>query len=234
MFCMLHRYASCEQAWKTKNWRWKGRSKIHSIHLRLKGWCLSHLVLKLASSYLVNLWGVLEMFSYEGYPRPPMELQQYFYNSPVGSYTFWFLVKTLGLMGFTPAFTKIIGFSIQMIGVDILHIFHLGVGRDLCGSAIKELAAKRGYWAGGTQEARLQMATRSWSTLQSSMGIQWLWVNCAKPASTGNRMSSLNWNQRDSTRLLHFDGFFGKPRTKTLAMTCLPLLLDIDFCIFHF
>lgn len=47
-----------------------------------------------------------------------------------------------------------------MLGVDILHIWHLGVGRDLCGTAIKILATKRGYWRGRTQELRLQTATQ--------------------------------------------------------------------------
>ena len=47
-----------------------------------------------------------------------------------------------------------------MLGVDLLQIFHLGVGRDLCGSAIRILASKRGYWRGRTQELRLQTATQ--------------------------------------------------------------------------
>ena len=59
-----------------------------------------------------------------------------------------------------PTLTGLIGFNIQMLGVDLLHIFHLGVGRDLCGSVIKILASKRGYWRGGTQEQRLKTATR--------------------------------------------------------------------------
>ena len=47
-----------------------------------------------------------------------------------------------------------------MLGVDLLHIFHLGVGRDLCGSAIRIMASKRGYWRGRTQEQRLKTATQ--------------------------------------------------------------------------
>ena len=59
-----------------------------------------------------------------------------------------------------PSLTGILGFSIKMIGVDILHIWHLGVGRDLCASAIKILTCKRGYWRGRNQEERLKVATQ--------------------------------------------------------------------------
>ena len=59
-----------------------------------------------------------------------------------------------------PTLSDTLGFSVDQLGVDILHIFHLGVGRDLCGSAIKLLASKRGYWNGRTQEARLRFATK--------------------------------------------------------------------------
>jgi len=59
-----------------------------------------------------------------------------------------------------PSLTSVLGFSLKMIGVDILHIWHLGVGRDLCASAIRILASKRGYWRGRNQEERLKTATQ--------------------------------------------------------------------------
>ena len=59
-----------------------------------------------------------------------------------------------------PTLAGLLGFNIQMLGVDLLHIFHLGCGRDLCGSAIRIMASKRGYWRGRTQEDRLKTATQ--------------------------------------------------------------------------
>ena len=59
-----------------------------------------------------------------------------------------------------PSLTGILGFSLRMLGVDLLHIFHLGVGRDLVASAIRILASKRGYWRGRNQEERLKFATQ--------------------------------------------------------------------------
>lgn len=47
-----------------------------------------------------------------------------------------------------------------MLGVDLLHIFHLGVGRDLCASAIRLLLSNRNFWRGRNQEERLHLATR--------------------------------------------------------------------------
>ena len=60
----------------------------------------------------------------------------------------------------TPSLAGVVGFYPYMLSIDILHAFHLGVGRDLCASAIKILVMKRGYWRGRNQEARLQTATQ--------------------------------------------------------------------------
>lgn len=58
-----------------------------------------------------------------------------------------------------PALACVDGFSLKMLSVDILHAYHLGCGRDMCGSCIKFLAARAGYWPGRNQEERLESAT---------------------------------------------------------------------------
>ena len=45
------------------------------------------------------------------------------------------------------------------MGVDLLHILNLGVLRDLCGSALKLLSAKRGYFPGRNVGKRLHALT---------------------------------------------------------------------------
>lgn len=53
-----------------------------------------------------------------------------------------------------------VGFEEVMIGPDVLHVFHLRVGRDLLGSALRVLVAER-YWPGSNIEHRLAYATAS-------------------------------------------------------------------------
>ena len=60
----------------------------------------------------------------------------------------------------TPSLAKTIGFSVAMLGVDLLHIWYLGVGRDLCASAIRILARCRWYWHGNNVDSRLDFATQ--------------------------------------------------------------------------
>ena len=57
-----------------------------------------------------------------------------------------------------PEFTQLRGFDINMISIDMLHCFHLGIGRDLVGSAFKTLVAIR-FWAGTSIEKSLARAT---------------------------------------------------------------------------
>ena len=59
-----------------------------------------------------------------------------------------------------PALADVDGFTMRMLSIDLLHAFHLGVGRDLCGSAIRIFASQRwGIWSGSNIEARLEFAT---------------------------------------------------------------------------
>lgn len=53
------------------------------------------------------------------------------------------------------------GFHLRMVQVDLLHVFYLGVGRDLLGSALKVLIQKRALFQGRTIELRLKRASCS-------------------------------------------------------------------------
>ena len=59
-----------------------------------------------------------------------------------------------------PALSKLPGFSIRMLAIDILHVFHLGCGRDIIGSAIRVLARLR-FWRGGNLDQQLAAASVS-------------------------------------------------------------------------
>lgn len=54
-----------------------------------------------------------------------------------------------------PVFGAMIGFHLQLIGIDMLHVFHLGIGRDLCGTALKILVQRRDFFYGSNLEKRL-------------------------------------------------------------------------------
>ena len=74
----------------------------------------------------------------------------------------------------TPSLAKTMGFCLTMIGIDLLHIWYLGVGRDLCASAIYLLARNRRYWQGSNVEKRLDFATQrlKWFASQNGLKLQ--------------------------------------------------------------
>ena len=51
------------------------------------------------------------------------------------------------------------GFDVKFIHADILHIYHLGTGRDLVGSALVHMLERRGIFEGSNIAARLASAT---------------------------------------------------------------------------
>ena len=57
-----------------------------------------------------------------------------------------------------PAFSSLPGFDIRMLGLDILHLFHLGTGRDLVGSTMK-VFCNAGVFTGSNIEKKLGMAS---------------------------------------------------------------------------
>ena len=65
----------------------------------------------------------------------------------------------------TPAFLQLKGFDVKMLAIDMLHCWHLGIGRDLVGSAVKTLVRLRD-WPGTSIEKSLGRATlclRRWA-----------------------------------------------------------------------
>ena len=58
-----------------------------------------------------------------------------------------------------PSFMDLPGFSLRLLAPDLLHIFHIGVARDLIGSALRVLTLTNVLFAGRTQVLRLRTAT---------------------------------------------------------------------------
>ena len=58
----------------------------------------------------------------------------------------------------TPELSKLPGFSLRMLALDTLHIFHLGIGRDLVGSILRVLCTLR-FWVGNNLDQRLASAS---------------------------------------------------------------------------
>lgn len=59
-----------------------------------------------------------------------------------------------------PAMSGLIGFSEKLIALDLLHVFHLGVARDLCGTGFKLLCKGRDYYSGSKIDKRLLQLTK--------------------------------------------------------------------------
>ena len=61
-----------------------------------------------------------------------------------------------------PAFAELRGFDLKMVAIDMLHCFHLGIGRDLIGSAVKTLVRLR-YWPIEKSLAHATLSLRRWA-----------------------------------------------------------------------
>ena len=59
--------------------------------------------------------------------------------------------------------------SLALVGIDLLHVLHLGVLRDLCGSAIKVLVKSRGYFQGSSIPRRFKSLSRELKAFSRSM-----------------------------------------------------------------
>ena len=83
------------------------------------------------------------------------------------------------------------------MGIDILHVLHLGVLRDLCGSCIKVLLRKRGYYSGSKLGARFRQFTRDLR----------IWAKATKTKLQLKRVkkSTVNWKS-DACPELHAKG----------------------------
>ena len=61
--------------------------------------------------------------------------------------------------GDRPHYADLIGFHISMVFPDLLHVYHLGVGRDMLGSILRSVLSEPHVFAGPTIDDRFQSAT---------------------------------------------------------------------------
>ena len=69
-----------------------------------------------------------------------------------------------------PSLSMLPGFQLQMLSIDILHVFHLGCGRDIIGSTIRVLARQR-FWRGSNLDQQLAAASVSLKAYASENGL---------------------------------------------------------------
>ena len=66
-----------------------------------------------------------------------------------------------------PSYSRLLGYSDKMISGDLLHIWHLGTGRDLAASALVYMLKKQLVFAGPSLDQRLAQATlqlKAWAS----------------------------------------------------------------------
>ena len=71
-----------------------------------------------------------------------------------------------------PCLARVWGWSISLVGVDLLHVLHLGVLRDLCGSALKVLIKDKHYYNGNTIAKRFRTLTRELKSFVKANRLQ--------------------------------------------------------------
>ena len=74
---------------------------------------------------------------------------------------FWRTLYTDEPWTIAPAYSGLKGYDSRMVMPDILHVWHLGVGRDLAGSAIVFMIKETDIFQGANQQERLHSATMS-------------------------------------------------------------------------
>ncbi|CAE7346366.1 unnamed protein product, partial [Symbiodinium pilosum] len=74
---------------------------------------------------------------------------------------FWRTLYTDEPWTIAPAYSGLKGYDLRMVMPDILHVWHLGVGRDLAGSAIVFMIKETDIFQGANQQERLHSATMS-------------------------------------------------------------------------
>ena len=89
----------------------------------------------------------------------------------------------------TPEFAHLSGLDLRMISVDLLHVFHLGVGRDLIGSVLRILATEKFFRPGGNLENQLAAASNSLRQFAKSNKINLALKKLSK--------ANLNWKSQD-------------------------------------
>lgn len=91
-----------------------------------------------------------------------------------------------------PVLTELAGFDIRMAHPDLLHCWHLGVGRDLLGAALKVLI-KSQYFPGRTHKQRLAAATSSLKRFVKNHKLSFSKKKLSKPM--------MNWTSHEFPEL---------------------------------
>jgi len=97
-----------------------------------------------------------------------------------------------------PPFSLLPGFNLRMIGVDILHAWHLGVCRDLIGSVLRVLSKLKIFRRGGNLEDQLSAASSSLRNFAKSRRLS---LNLRRLSK-----SNLNWRS-DAYPEAHCKGY---------------------------
>ena len=71
-----------------------------------------------------------------------------------------------------PALMKLVGFSVRMVSLDIMHAFHLGIGRDIVGASIKILCKSKNHFLGRNIALRLSQLMKECKAYAQRHGLQ--------------------------------------------------------------
>ena len=105
----------------------------------------------------------------------------------------------------TPAYALLDGFNIRQIFPDLLHVWHLGVCRDLIGSACR-LMLDAGVWGDGSIETKLQNATADLKSFAAShkLPLKLKKLSKSKLAMNKNKYPELKSSGYDSYVVLRW------------------------------
>ena len=146
--------------------------------------------------------------------------------------------------GVQPSMASIWGWDagLSMVSIDILHILHLGVLRDLCASALKVLVKARGYYAASTITKRLHVVTREVKEFARAEKLNFQKLHCKgadcavilrylvqktqgkRPPRYGGMTVAL-WAVQQFLATLLAAGLFLDPAEKNTAFTCGELFI---------
>ena len=100
-----------------------------------------------------------------------------------------------------PAFATLPGFSLKMLNVDLLHVWHLGVARDMTASVLRVLAKAKHFRPHGTIKDQLAAASSSLRNFAKAEGLS-LHLRKLSP-------QNLNWrsNAYPETHCKGYDSF---------------------------
>ena len=138
----------------------------------------------------------------------------------------------------TPAFATLPYFTLAMIRIDWMHTFHMGVCRDLLGSALRIMASSRHWFNGRNIEIRLKQIYRAVKKFAKEQNKQISIKRLTKKSlGWGKQCPEFKGSAADSgIFLVACTCFVGKPaassmgRTTRGSMVCgsLVQLLDVS------